>query len=420
MVAKNRSQELSKRRTTRLRRRYQDPVTDEVAEESTDVDFDPRQLQGFKLFEALGPILEALHGVGAERDRAGNRDLHYDYYVSLILFFFFNPVLTSMRSIQQASTLKKVQEKLGINRTSTGSLSEAQSVFDADCLKPIISELAKRVNPLQDRRGAQALANLTAVDGSLFRALPRMAWALWNYEDKKAVRLHLHFEVMSGAPFAAEITHGKHCEKKVLHTMIEPGRFYVMDRGYEQFHLYQQINDKGSYFVTAVRGQMTWKVIEPRELTSADQEAGVTFDAVVELGAEKAKGVLTRPYRVVMISYGNDEKTGEPKLMPLVTNELDLPAELIALAYHYRWQIELFFRWIKCILGCQHLVHEKQNGVKLQLYIALIASLLIMLWAGRKPTKRTFEMVCLYLQGWADLEELTAHIQKLKALEEKS
>ena len=420
MVAKNCAQKLSKRRTARIRRGCKVSVNDEVTEELTAVDFDHRKLQGFKLFEALGPILEKLHGLGAERDRAQNRELHYDYYVSLILFYFFNPVLTSMRSIQQASTLKKVQQKLGINRTSTGSLSEAQSVFDAECLKPIIGELAKRMNPLQDRRGAQALAKLTAVDGSLFRALPRMAWALWNYEDKKAVRLHLHFEVMQGAPVAAEVTPGKYCEKKVLHDMLESGRFYVMDRGYEQFRLYQEISDKGSYFVTAVRQQMTWNVLEQRELTAADQEAGVTFDAVVELGAEKAKGVLTQPYRVVVISYGNDEKTGEPKLMPLVTNELDLPAELIALAYHYRWQIELFFRWIKCILGCQHLVHEKQNGVNLQLYIALIASLLIMLWAGRKPTKRTFEMVCLYLQGWADLEELTAHIQKLKAIEEKS
>lgn len=388
-------------------------------QDASKLDFDPRQLQGFKYFKMLVPLLERLHGLGAERDKAGNRTLHFNHYASLVLLFFFNPVLTSLRSLQQASALKKVQRKLGLVRTSFGSLSEARSVFDAHLLKPILKELARRLGPLRRGREAEALYNLTAVDGSLFRALPRMVWALWNYDDKKAVRLHLQFEVMRGAPRDADVTHGKHCEKKAFSRMLEAGRLYVMDRGYEAFWLFQAIVDTGSSFICAVRDQMTWKVVRQLPLADADRAAGVVFDAEVKLGGYKAEGVLKQNYRVVQIEYGKNA-SGEPLVMTLITDRLDLAAELIALAYHYRWQIELYFRWLKCVLGCRHLLHENENGVQLQIYLALIASLLISLWVGCKPTKRTYEMLCFYFMGLASLDELTEHLEALRAKQQSA
>jgi hypothetical protein len=77
----------------------------------------------------------------------------------------------------------------------------------------------------------------------------------------------------------------------------------------------------------------------------------------------------------------------------------------------------LFSRWFTCILGCTHLVSLSRNGVSLQVYCALIASMLITLWTGRKPTKRTFEMLCYHFMEWADDEELLNHIEKLKQAE---
>ena len=93
---------------------------------------------------------------------------------------------------------------------------------------------------------------------------------------------------------------------------------------------------------------------------------------------------------------------------------MDLPAEQIGLYYRYRWHIELFFRWFKCILGCTHLLSHSKNGIQIQVYCALIASLLIRIWTGRKPTKRTFETICLYLSGWVTSEELEEHISTLQ------
>ena len=92
------------------------------------------QLQGFKFFKKFLPVLDRLHDHATARDQAGNRVLHFDQYIALQLLFFFNPIVTSMRGLVQASGLKKVQEKLGVAPTSLGSFSEAGSVFDAELL----------------------------------------------------------------------------------------------------------------------------------------------------------------------------------------------------------------------------------------------------------------------------------------------
>jgi hypothetical protein len=94
---------------------------------------------------------------------------------------------------------------------------------------------------------------------------------------------------------------------------------------------------------------------------------------------------------------------------------MDVPAELIAEAYRLRWLIELFFRMIKQLLGCRHLLSTKPNGVEIQMYVSIIACLLILIYTGAQPTKRTFEMICFYMLGWARLEELEAHIEKLQS-----
>lgn len=86
---------------------------------------DERDLVGFKYFKKILRLLERLHDDGCERDRAHNRQLHFDQYTTLILLYLFNPILSSLRGMQQASELKKVQRKLGVPRSSLGSLSEA-------------------------------------------------------------------------------------------------------------------------------------------------------------------------------------------------------------------------------------------------------------------------------------------------------
>ena len=97
-----------------------------------------KDLKGLKYFKVLGSLVERLHDDATARDRAGNRQLFYDQYACLLLLFFFNPIVKSLRSIQQASTLDKVQRLLGCERVSRGSLSEASQVFDPELLHALI------------------------------------------------------------------------------------------------------------------------------------------------------------------------------------------------------------------------------------------------------------------------------------------
>ena len=103
-----------------------------------------KDLKGLKYFKLLGSLLERLHDDATARDRAGNRRLFYDQYACLLLLYFFNPVVKSLRGIQQASQLDKVQRLFGCNRVSRGSLSEASRVFDPELLHNLIGDIAKQ------------------------------------------------------------------------------------------------------------------------------------------------------------------------------------------------------------------------------------------------------------------------------------
>ena len=370
-------------------------------------------LQGLKYFKVLKPLLDRLHGDATQRDRAGNRKLHFDQYASLLLLFFFNPILTSLRGIQQASQLAKVQKLLGCERTSLGSLSEAGRVFDPQLLRDLIGELAATAVPLVSGREAEALRGLTAVDGSLLPALPKMAWALWVDDQHRAAKMHVHFDVLRGVPVEATLTAGNSSETVQLRATLQPGRLYVIDRGYADYQLFQDIINAGSGFIGRIRDNAVWTVVEERPVSAAARAAGVRRDLVVRLGGPKSGAVLQQPLRVVEVHTGKTDSRGQAEVLLLASNRLDLDAELIALGYRYRWAIELFFRWFKCILGCKHLLSTDANGITIQVYLGLIASLLISVWTGKKPTKRTFEMLQFYFCGLATEEELLAHIQTL-------
>ncbi len=135
-------------------------------------------LQGQRLVQPALKLINRLHDIGTQRDRAGNRKLFYDQYAALLLMYFCNPTLDSLRALRQATGWEKTRQALGIERASLGSLSEAARIFDAESLRPIVQDLAAQAVPLAVGREAEVLKGLTAVDGSIFAALPRMAWAL--------------------------------------------------------------------------------------------------------------------------------------------------------------------------------------------------------------------------------------------------
>lgn len=429
----------------------QEPVTSGVDrnEESQDRDDDQqpaadkpqvqsKDIQGLKYFDMLLPLLERLHGEACERDKAKNRELHFDKYCLLVLLYMFNPTVTSLRAIAQASELAKVQEKLGCGRVSLGSLSEASRLFDANLLKEIIQELGEQAAPVgRDARLSQINQTITLIDGSLVSAMPDLIHAsvLKQTEGSGLVkwRLHTHFEVDRYVPTRIDVTldgGGENDERAVAERTIEKDRLYVMDRGYAKFSLFNEVVAKHSSYVCRVRDNSAYEVLEERELIQADRDAGVLSDQIVALGKQTNKSRVQPDHRVRLVCIRCSEHTSRSKykgtstgpgsdgILRIATNLVDVPAEIIALIYSQRWIIEIFFRFFKQFLGCSHLISHSQNGIEIQVYCAIIACLLINLWTGRKPTKRTFEMISYYFMGLASESELIAHLEKLRRHDE--
>lgn len=391
------------------------------------------EVQGLKYFRDLWPLFERLHDVGCQRDKAGNRELFMDQYCALVLLFLFNPCIRSLRALQQASELNNVQRKLGCSRSSLGSLSEATDVFDPERLRQIIGEMAAKVKPSRDRSDDFVKHVVTAVDGSVVQTLSTIAEAAYlktkKGDSRSAWRLHTHFDVDRGVPTRIDVTSGKNGgktdEKAVLRGNLQPDHCYLMDRWYAQFTLFNEIHQLGSSYVCRLRDNSASGILEERPLSAAAREAGVLSDQIVRLGATSSIAARpNHPIRLVLVACTPHVKTGGRKggtagppsdgILRIATNLLDPPAEIIAELYRQRWTIEIFFRFFKHVLGCRHLLSTARAGIEIQTYMAIIACLLLALWTGGKPTLRTYEMVCLYLQGWADEEELLAHLKKLK------
>ncbi|HVI78949.1 MAG TPA: IS4 family transposase [Candidatus Acidoferrum sp.] len=392
------------------------------------------QIQGLRYLDLLMPLLDELHEVGCQRDKAGTRKLHYDQYCLLVLLFLFNPVLRSLRALQQASELEKVRRKLGVGRTSLGSFSEATDVFDPDRLTGIIGQLLSQLPQARQVGRGHLSQVLTAVDGTIVQTLGSLAQAAYMRDKQgkthSAWRFHTHFEIDRSVPVRMDVTTarnvGKNEERNQLRRRLEPDRCYVLDRWYGDFLLWNQIVAAGSSYVCRIRDNSNLqRVVEERPVTVAARKAGVLRDLVVHLGRkEKDRERPDHPVRVILIQTTPHKRTGRPKggtagpasdgILRIATNLLDVPAEVIADIYKHRWLIELFFRFFKHILGCRHLLSTDPVGIQIQAYCAIIACLLIHLWTGGKPTLRTYEMICLYLQGWASLKEVKAHLDKLK------
>lgn len=393
-------------------------TTDKIAEPD---------VRGVKYLDTVMPLLKRLHDDATARDAAHNRTLFYDQYAALVLLHCFSPAMASLRAIQQASTLRKVQRLLGCPAFSLSSLSEASRVFDPELLEQVIVELSGELKPhARDARLKDLDRTLVLCDGTLLRALPRLAEAMWKHSRTGnamyAWRMHGQFELDHHVPTDVTLTPYR-CqgdEPAVLRAKLKPGCCYVYDRGYFDYGLFNAVVDAGSDYVGRVKKSIAFDVTEERGITPKARAAGVVRDAVVSAGSTRDKRAR-HPLRLVWVeaqvhprSARGEGKAGPSKteLLLIATSLLGAPAELVALVYQYRWTIEIFFRFFKHLLGCRHLISDDPRGITIQCYCAVIACLLLNLWTGKKATVATYRMVHWYLGGLADEAELLAHLNR--------
>ena len=370
-----------------------------------------RDLQQWKLVSDFRQRLEeAARALGLPPSLTHpQRQLLLADYLSLFLFGLLNPVVRTMRALCAASRLQRVQAEICSRPVSLGSFSEMQHVLDPGLLERVfgglVSEVTGREPPDPRLAGRQWMAH----DGSLWSALPRMAWALYGVGrngDSHGVKLHLSFNVLEDKPVRAQVRRGKDCERSVWKEHWQRGDAYIGDRYFgEDYRLLARLKTKGCVYVLRLRQEAVIHLEEELPIIEADRRAGVVRQAWVRLGAV----ARTRSIRVRVVWV---EAPGHPLILVTNLGPEELPAELVSLLYRRRWQVELFFRWIKCIFGCRHFLAESQRGATIQIYLALIAALLLQLYTGRRPSKRMLELIQFYLLGYATLEELTNGLQR--------
>lgn len=324
-------------------------------------------------------------------------------YLSLYLFGLFNPAIKTMRGLCQASQLERVEQEVCERRVSLGTFSETQHLLDPVLLEEVFSQLSSQVHANVPRDPQLDQWQWLAQDGSIFAALPRMHWALYGAGDpgspNRAARLHLSLNILDDKPQKATVRPGKACERKIWKEDWKKGEAYVGDRNYGQdYRLFAELTAKGCAYILRLLEGAILNVLEELPLTAADEKAGVFRQAWVTVGLQGQSGRL----RVVWI---RKEDGGQLILATNLAPEA-LSAELVSMLYRKRWKIEMFFRWVKCILNCRHWLAESPEGATIQIYLALIAALLLQLYLGEKPNKRMMELLQLHQLGWASDQEL--------------
>ena len=383
----------------------------------------PEALQRFRLVERANRLFARLHDAGTERDAAGNREFRYSHYASLILLGLFNPAIQGLRGLQAASTPKRVQARLGVRRVSLGSLCESPAVFDPALLAPTLRQLLGDWNPPPRGSGPDRLPEtipdglarrLVVADGTVPTALPQLVAAA---AGTTSWRMHSQFRPWSGRPDVPTVSPDSGLdERDALTDHLEAGCVYVADRGYERYRLFDAVVAAKSDHVIRVQRRPA-VTVRTRPLSAEDRAAGVVSDEVVTLGPAGRPSraeAPTHPIRRVVIDAREpgQKHSGRPESDDIVvlTSLLDAPAAVIGAIYRARRTIELFFRFLKQVLGLKRLIGGGLAGATIQACCALIACVLLTHLTGGRVTMSDYRMMCLYVQGWADDEELEAYL----------
>ena len=205
-------------------------------------------------------------------------------------------------------------------------------------------------------------------------------WAKFR-KNKAAIKMHTLLDLRGSIPTFVEITHGKVNEKAILDILIpEPGSFYILDRGYFHYQRLYHLHQSKSYFVIRTVRGLRFRRIYSHKI---DKSTGLRCDqTVIITAAHVANDYPEKVRRVVFYDQENQNR------LIFFTNNFDLPALTIAQLYKKRWDIELFFKWIKQHLRIKSFFGTSENAVKTQIWIAISVYVLIAIIKKRLKIKQ--------------------------------
>jgi hypothetical protein len=345
-----------------------------------------------------------------------NRVLFYDDVVTVYLLAFFNPVLRSLRCIEDASQLPGVNRHLSVEAVCKSTLSQANELFDPAKLDGLIADLRRDLPNLPQIDGplSHLLKQIEIFDGSFFRIAADVAWAVQsNNQHTKAkgtggsghIRLNcqfcLHTNSVSGMSISGDDGVG---EGSAAEEFVEEGHIYLFDAGVVSFSYLAKILSVNSHFLCSLASGVNFTTREERPLTDADRKAGVISDRIGKLaGSDRRTAPDTTVHEVIFSFTGRD---GSTKTLRLLTDMLDLPGHVVTELYRHRWKIELFFRWLKISASFEHLTSHSRNGITLSFYIAVIATLLMSVITQRPLSKYGYALLSMVASGLGDVADM--------------
>lgn len=365
----------------------------------------------------------------------GNANLQLIDVLMVMLAAFYNPAVRSQRCIEALSRQQRVREQTGVTRVPKSTLSDALRRFDPEQLRPLIEQLVARV-PALGRRDAdleRITRQIVAADGSYFELMGEAAWALVNNTRnadgalrRDQVRLNLQLDVLRFTPVDCDISGGDDTsEARAFIRRLKSDVIYVVDRNFVNYAFINAVFDRGSNLVLRLKKDNRFDIESTSPLTDKDRACGVLCDEVGRLSGARSAGnadhrsfTAMPPTKMLRRVTIWDEKN-QTQLI-LLTDLLDVPAYVIGIIYRQRWQVELFFKWLKCWASFDHLLSHDPRGITLQFYVAVIATLLTHLATGRRVSKYNLLYLGWVAQGlmsWQDMEDGLAVIEREKELE---
>ena len=275
-----------------------------------------------------------------------------------------------MRDLEVGFNSKQAHHyHLGTREICHSSLSDANKNRPVAIFQETFFYLLEKVRANLPSKEAGELVRLidsTTIDLNL----NQYKWAKFR-STKGGIKLHTVYDPKAQVPTYFEMTHAKVNDRKALEKLpILAGVTYVVDRAYNDYGWYYALNKKGSFFVGRMKKDARYEVIETRESTSDF----ILSDEIIQLSAAKAKRDC--PISLRRIKFKREE---DQKILAFISNDLNRSAEEIAALYKQRWQIELFFKWIKQNLKIKHFLGRSENALMIQVLVAMIAYLLLKL-----------------------------------------
>lgn len=357
----------------------------------------------------IGEHLERLRAMPVH----GNRKLKLDQLLTGLLLTFFDPTIRSLRMIEDKGSF---DGRLDLNKLARSTTADALATFDPAALRPLIDDLLERVPHLgHDNDLAGITRRIIAADGTYLNTLSDVAWALHqtrrNGRGHGQVRANFQVDVATWTPQVVSISGDDgESEAAAFARDLLQGVLYVIDRNFLEFSFLTQLLAKDNDFVLRIRDNApAVRVLKSLALTAADVEAGVVSDELVELSG---RGAPEGTFRRVTIHATN--RKGELEVIRLLSNLTDesIKAHVIGAVYQRRWQIELFFKWLKTWARMDHLLSTRRNGITFQFYVAVIGVLMMYVQSGRRMSIYALAALSRLSRGECTLDEAMAVIAR--------